>query len=220
MKSYHFTHIIFAIFALFITTQARAEQWYQVELVVFEQLNAYTDEQWPFTSIAEAELSPTMANAYIQPAKTEKLTNIVGNLNRSAGYRVHYYQAWQQSMLTKGRSKTIAVNSSDGLISGSIQLYKATYLHAKLDLWMMENPTSVNSWSDVTPSGADINAPRNPHLDESRRIRSRKVYLFDHPKFGALLELTPIATPEAAQVGINKLESFSLPTEAAPTVSE
>jgi len=220
MKSYHFKQLIFFISTLFAATQVHAEQWYQVELIVFEQLGDYSNEQWPFTTVTKTDLTPVMANQYIQPAQKETLLAIANNLSRSAGYRVHYYQAWQQSMLSKGRSKVIAVNSEDGLIAGSIQLYKATYLHTKLDLWLMENQAFVNSWSDVSPEGTDITAPRNPHLAESRRIRSKKIFYFDHPKLGAILQLTPIETPQSAQVGIDKLESFSLPTEAAPTVAE
>ena len=220
MHSSQIIRFIFASLFVFASGMVKAEQWYQVELVVFEHINAYSDEQWPITDIEIESLSPNSANRYIQPASPDKLANIAASLSRSANYRVHYYQSWQQSMLTKGRAKTLSIESDNEMVSGSIKLYKATYLHANLDLWLMENQAQTNSWSDSSPEGIDISAPRNPNLQEARRIRSKKVYHFDHPKFGALLELTPIKTPQAAMVDIEQLESYSLPSEAAPITTE
>ncbi len=200
-----------------------AEQWYHVELVVFEQLNSVTDEQWPkdnSATSATARLTPNSATAKIQPAQTNTLQAEVTSLNRSAKYRVLYYEAWQQSMLTKRRASPVAIQTTDGLIDGSLKLYKQTYLHAALDIWLKTNRSEVNNWSDASPDGITTHNVRNPHLEQTQRIRSKKVFYFDHPKLGALLEITPISTPEAAQVNIEKLESFSLPNEATPTTAQ
>jgi hypothetical protein len=206
---------------LLISIQAHAEQWYHVELVVFEQLNTVTDEQWPIDASSDTpRLSPNSATSKIQPAQTDTLKSEVNSLNRSSKYRVLYYDAWQQSMLTKRRASPIAITSTDGLINGSIKLYKQTYLHAALDIWLKENQSQLNNWSDASPDGIAVNNVRNPHLDQTRRIRSKKVFYFDHPKLGALLEITPITMPDAAQVNIEKLETFSLPTEAASTTTQ
>ena len=78
------------------------------------------------------------------------------------------------------------------MIDGTIRLYKSTYLHAAVDLWLKENKASVNNWSDISPDGESIESVRNPHLDQSHRIRSKKLHFFDHPKFGVLIQLTPI----------------------------
>ena len=206
---------------LALSLQVQADQWYHVELVVFEQLNTVTDEQWPQIDILEtAPLSTDMASPLIQPAVNESLVTAVQRLNRSSRYRVHYHQAWQQPILEKRLAKAVAVQSENELIDGSIRLYKATYLHAQLDLWLMQNLGFTNDWSDASPEGIDISAPRNPNLKESRRIRSKKLYFFDHPKLGALIQLTPIDTPAAALVGVEHLETFSLPNEGTATVTE
>jgi len=200
---------------------AHAEQWYHVEMIVFEQLNSVTDEQWPQTKLSDnIPLATGMANTLIQPATNESLISASQRLNRSASYRVHYHQAWQQPILSKRQAKAIAISSDNELIAGDIRLYKSTYLHAQLDLWLMENSAVTNSWSDASPEGVDISAPRNPNLKESRRIRSKKLYFFDHPKLGALLQLTPIETPAAVLDTFEPLSTYTLPTEASATVTE
>ena len=226
MKSQYYTAQLFLSACLLLSSfQLHAQQWYHVELIVFEQLDTITDEQWPQMTVfsnselatdieesltqpamtesptnSETELLPGMKTSLIQPAAKETLNNAANRLSRSSRYRVHYHNAWQQPIMTKRSSKAIKVHSDDDLIEGNIRLYKATYLHAALDLWLKQNTdpiTPINSWSDFSPDGEIIEAPRNPHLIESRRVRSKKLYFFDHPKMGALLQLTPIETPEA-----------------------
>lgn len=249
MKSQNYsTRFILSACLLLLSSQLHADQWYHVELIVFEQLDTITDEQWPQmtefsdtglssdaeTSLTQAattesltnsetKLLPGMETPLIQPATIESLINAASRLNRSSRYQVYYHNAWQQPIMTKPSSKAIKVHSDNDLIEGDIRLYKATYLHAALDLWLKQNTapiTPINSWSDLSPDGEVIEAPRNPHLKESRRVRSKKLYFFDHPKMGALLKLTPIETPEAVRVDLEKLETYSLPTEAQSTVSE
>jgi len=224
MKLLSFTQFILTLLLLAFSINSYATQWYHVELVVFEQLDTITDEQWPeMTDMTETKspmLTPDMASTLIQPAQNETLLNTVERLGRSQHYQVQYHQAWQQPIMKKRSAKAIGIHSANNMIEGSIKLYKSTYLHAALDLWLKENITPVTSWSDVSPDGDIIDAPRNPHLKESRRIRSKKLYFFDHPKLGALLQLTPIDTPEAVQAKEEALESFSLPTEAAPIATE
>jgi peptidoglycan-binding protein CsiV len=248
MKSQYYTvQLILSACLLLLSFQLHAQQWYHVELIVFEQLNTITDEQWPQmtefsnselssdaeTSLvqpttesltnSETELLPDMETPLIQPTVTESLNNAASRLSRSSRYQVHYHNAWQQPIMTKRRAKAIKIHSGNDLIEGNIRLYKATYLHAALDLWLKQNtdPISpINSWSDFSPEGEVIEAPRNPNLEESRRVRAKKLYFFDHPKMGALLQLTPIETPEAVRVDLEQLETYSLPTEAESTVSE
>jgi len=222
------SQFIITLCLLLSSINAFAEQWYHVELIVFEQLDTVTDEQWPQmervsnTEISTATmLSPKMATPLIQAAKNETLSEAASHLNQSTHYQVHYHKAWQQPIMQKGQEEAVSIHSDNEIIEGNIRLYKATYLHAKLDLWLKQNMMHVSSWSDASPDGIDISElPRNPNLKESRRIRSKKVHYFDHPKMGALLKLTPIETPVAVEIDKELLETFSLPTEATPTVSE
>ena len=217
----HICQLLTAFTLLFSAIQAHAEQWYQVELVVFEQLATVTDEQWPkMTELPTASLTPASASQIIQPAKTDTLRSVVSKLQRSPQYKVDYYQAWKQPILNPQRAKAVGIHSEKDLIDGSIRLYKETYLHVELNLWLKQQDGQVNSWSDASPEGVDIGAPRNPHLQQERRIRSSKLFYFDNPKIGALLEITPVSTPAAAIDDIKKPESYSLPAETKATVSQ
>jgi len=222
MKSHSATRIAASLFLLLISMQTYAAQWYHVEVVVFEQLNTVTDEQWPLMTDSDIKISltPDMASPIIQPASNNRMNNIAASLSRSSQYRVHYHRSWQQPIQTKGRAKAVQISSDDGLIEGYIRLDKATYLHATVELWLKENTSTANSWSDTSPTGIDVNAPRNPHMEQSRRIRSKERYFFDHPKMGVLLEITPVTTPVGVQASIEPLETYSLPNEATPTENE
>lgn len=174
MKTVNFVRF-FSLFLLgSFSTQAYAQQWYHVELIVFEQLNSYTDEAWPTTSVdIGATFSPSIPGKLIQPAKNSTLIQTASRLQKSRDYRVLYHNSWQQPIMTKINSRAVNIQSSDGTISGSVRFFKSTYLHAALDLQLMQGAQS-------------------PRLIESRRIRSKKLYFYDHPKMGALLQITPL----------------------------
>ena len=223
MKSNFISHLIVTLSLLFISISASADQWYHVELIVFQQLDTITDEQWPKMPEQNQDqdklLIPTMKSQLIQPDKNETLISSATRLNRSSHYKVLYHQSWQQPIMKKRHAEAIKIHSDDDMIDGSLRLYKSTYLHAAINLWLLENKESINSWSDVSPDGENIDNIRNPHLEQSGRIRSKKLYFFDHPKMGVLLKITPIDTPANVQSSEKSLESFSLPTEATPTTA-
>lgn len=197
--------IIKALLVLFFSFSygiANAEQWYHVEVIAFEQLNNSTDEQWPASNLLpSASLTPSMATNIIQPAKTSTLNDSVQRIRQSSQYRVHYHRAWQQPIKKKRAAKAVKLSSPDNHISGSVRLYKGTYLYASVNL-------SLNNSSS-----------RSPNMTESRRVRSKKLHFFDHPKIGFLLQLTPIETPDVI-VKTQSLETYSLPDEAVATTAQ
>jgi hypothetical protein len=159
-----------------------------------------------------------MSNSDIQPASAESLAGVVQRLQNSSAYRVHYHKAWQQPLLDKGSAKSVNILSEDQLVEGVLRLYKLTYLHADIDLWFKENSDYVSSWADAGAEGMDLQGPSNPHLKQIRRIRSGDLIYFDHPRIGAILELTPVDTPAAALS--DTPESYSLPATVEVTGSE
>ncbi len=187
---------------LLFSLPAQAQQWYQVELVVFEQLNPSTDEQSPVMPPRDAAaVTPQTANSKIQPASRESLAGIAERLRNSANYRVLSYQSWQQSALSKRASQLIAIDGER--LSGHIRVYKASYLHSELDLWLQDG-------NRRSAGDDEFQGPRYPNLKESRRLRSKDVNYFDHPRFGAILQLIPVSTPDAALASIQGSESYSL----------
>jgi hypothetical protein len=159
-----------------------AEQWYHVELIVFEQLDSTSDEKAPIATIPDTFHTPDSTEDLIQPAANETLTDSAAKLEKSGRYQVHYHQSWKQPIETKANAKSVSIAS--GMIEGRILLHKGTYLYATVDL-QLDRPDQISEWSD----SAEM---RKPYLKESRRVRSDKLQYFDHPHMGALLKLTPI----------------------------
>ena len=215
LKTNRFNYLI-GLFAFITSLSASAEQWYQVELIVFEQLDTVTDEKWPeMAELDIAPLTPDTANDIIQPSINQTLVSESQRLQRSPRYDVLYHRSWQQPALPKRDAKYVKVQTANELVDGKIRLYKSTYLHAQLDIWLKQNSATLTSWSDANPEGTAIELPRNPHLLQSRRVKSKKVYYFDHPVLGALLKLTPIDTPAAVEASEDPLQTYSLPSEAS-----
>lgn len=195
---------------LLLSGNVLAQQWYHVELVVFERLSGANAEHWPaMNNIRSGSLSPQMSNKHIQPAAVDSLAGVSSRLSNASNYRVHYHKAWQQPMLSKGSARSVQISSNNNLVEGVLKLYRVNYLHADIDLWFKENSSVGNNWSAAAPDTVDLGGPRNPHLSQIRRIRSKELIYFDHPRIAAILQLTPVAAPASAVS--ETPESYSLP---------
>lgn len=194
--------ILFA-FLIGFSLPAHAQQWYKVELIVFENLNPNASEKWPVMPPREPlRLSMDSANNFVQPASREALNDSAQGLRNSAGYRVLTHSSWMQPALNRSRAQPIAISGEQ--LEGQIRIYAATYLHVDLDLWLQDSRAS-----SVGKDG-QLQGPRNPNLKELRRVRSRQVHYFDHPRLGALLRMEPVSTPDAVLHGMTGSESYSL----------
>lgn len=190
---------------------AQAQQWYHVELIVFEVLNPTDNEQSPaFTLQIPAPLRVGMSNKSIQPAANKNLENTAQRLRNSAGYRVISHQTWQQAVGNRNSAQAVAVEADR--VQGQVRFHIATYLHASLDLWLKDGVRSVESDT--------FHTLHQPRLVEMRRIRSRQVHYFDHPRFGAILQLIPVSTPDQVLSGMTGPETYSLPSAGEATITE
>jgi len=185
-------HILFVLSLCLFSSNSIAAQWYHVELIVFENLNSISDEKWPVMDVKRGKLSLGGGSKIVRSANISTLMEVASRLNKSSQYRVYYHRAWKQPIMRKGREKSIDLVAGNNKISGSIKLYKSTYLHAELDIWLTENTVQFDGEFVASQEGSNIGRLRNPNLKETRRIRSEKLYFFDHPKLGAILKLTPI----------------------------
>lgn len=204
------TKAVIACAMLMLSFNAYAQQWYHVELVVFERFSGANAEHWPsMGQIRNGSVSPQMSNKYIQPAAIDSLAGVSQRLKNSSNYRVHFHKAWQQPMLSKRSAKGVQISSANNLVEGQLKLYRVSYLHADIDLWFKENGTQTNSWSSASADGVDLGGPKNPHLTQIRRVKSKELIYFDHPRLAAILHITPVAAPAAAVS--ETPESYSLP---------
>ena len=162
---------------------------YDIEVVVFE--NHLPDleggELWknePNTStnsdIAEA------VKVGEAPAPDSSLMAEATALEKSGRHHVLAYLRWQQSAEAKSASKPVKISSADGKLDGALRFYLSRYLLVDLNLVLQEAENGGIS------SGAGKVTPPLYHLSEYRRVKLLETHYFDHPKFGALVRVSPI----------------------------
>jgi len=171
---------------------------YDVEIIIFRN-NAMSDagEQWPTQAVSD--LQPT--RVFSQDEFTElspslyQLDAIRGGLRNSSGYTVLFHRAWRQVGYDADHAiaypiHSLAENGRDS-IQGSVTLVRERYLHLDVDLLLM----TASSASPALYSDGPGSRPAF-RLHEKRRIRSRELHYFDHPRFGMIAVVTPYDAPE------------------------
>ncbi len=94
-----------------------------------------------------------------------------------------------------------AMNSEDStgqpapswLLNGVIGLTQSRYLHMDVDLvYQVNTPVDQSQQESII---GDTVMTQTYRLQQSRRIRSDKLFYFDHPRFGVLARITPFTPP-------------------------
>jgi hypothetical protein len=189
---------IFVLLAAFNPVGVAAAPIYDVEIIIFRH-NVMSDagEQW--TAQQAGDLQP--ARVLSQDAFTElgsnqyQLDGIRAGLRNSSGYTVLLHRAWRQP----GYDATHAIaypihafaENAAYSIDGSVTLIRERYLHLDVDLLL----TPASSAPPVGYSDGPDSRPAF-RLREKRRMRSREVHYFDHPRFGMIATVTPYDAPE------------------------
>lgn len=205
-------HRLFHLFACCVMLACplvvSAQALYRVELIVFEHKGAagLAAEHWP----TEDSALPSFSNAVSLTSSTgltlspeRQLSDIANKLNASPAYRVLFHTAWKQAVLdaaaTKGirltNGRTITANDTTTVdeVDGITTLSAGRFLHLNVDLVFSKLlPGKINP---VLPneSAKEAQIVRRFQLKEARRIKSKELNYFDHPLFGAIVLVTPVA---------------------------
>ena len=197
---------------------------YRVELIVFEYLSSLgSEEDWSAdprrtltttpgdavsgetddipTAVDEAASTAMPALRFrLVDADGEALTDAFGHMRASRDYRPLLHTAWEQPGYARDGAPGLDLARVDSLparLRGTVTLSLARYLH--LDLALDLDPASVIPTESRRGFGAAVPVYR---LRESRRMRSRELHFFDHPKFGVLVRIDPVETrPSGAAAG-------------------
>ena len=207
-----------ALMAVFACTADAAQQWYTVEIIVFDvpgsgELGA---EHWPAVpgepSLEGAvELTPALEDApgggvhafRLLDRADLSLNRVRSTLRRSARYRPLLHAGWRLPGLPRNAARPAYVGtwlaaagsgSDPPAVRGTVKVSVARYLHVELDLLYRRSGDDVA----VAPEGT----PTWFRLESVRRMRSRELHYFDHPLFGVLVRITPFrassqSAPEA-----------------------
>ena len=171
---------------------------YDVEIIIFRH-NAMSDagEQWAAPAVNG--LSPTRVFSQGEftklPSSLHQLDAIHGGLRNSSGYTVLFHRAWRQVGYDAAHAIAYPIhfradNGRDS-IDGSVTLVRERYLHLDVDLLL----TSGDSGSPAAYADSPGGRPAF-RLQEKRRLRSREMHYFDHPRFGVIAMVTPYDAPE------------------------
>jgi hypothetical protein len=170
---------------------------YDVEIIIFRhKVNTDAGEQW--TTPAANDLQPT--RVFSQDEFTEldrnlyQLGGINGGLRNSSDYTVLFHRAWRQVGYDAAHAIAYPIHTfADNRrysIDGSVTLIRERYLHLDVDLLLTSSGAESAQYIEEPGSKPAY------RLREKRRMRSREVHYFDHPRFGMIAVVTPYNAPE------------------------
>ncbi|MCR4301096.1 MAG: peptidoglycan binding protein CsiV [Sulfuricaulis sp.] len=165
---------------------------YEIEVVVFEnrQSDLEGEETWsrtqPGSLVAEKD-EMLVAGEKLLPESP--LWEAAVALEKSGRHHILTHLRWQQSAEAKSGSKPVKIASESGELGGSLRFYLSRYLIVDLNLILRVSPSG--GFFGVVGQEKEATVFR---LSEPRRIKVSEINYFDHPKFGALVRVSPVKT--------------------------
>lgn len=203
----------FALLLLIAPSLAMAAppKQYLIELIVFQNTNTdpSSEEQWPTDYRLDGE---RLALADIPKAtlpSDSRLGNAVAALSRQ-GYRPIATAAWTQGPFDAKTSVPNRIKAGDSAqggawLDGFARFYVSRFLHLELELVFSDGTTTTlpdpNFKTTPTEAGVEstvaplITKPLLFVIKEQRRVKTLENYYFDHPRFGVIARVTPVAAP-------------------------
>lgn len=181
---------------------ASAEKSYQIELIVFENLDRkqMSEEAWPLSPG-----QPSYHNAiYPQALQMSQwqLKDAALHLKRN-GNRILYHGAWIQHIGSRNQVVPVHIKGGQSFsegsneIEGTLKASVSRYLHVDADL-IFQKSVKVASQSGsgmfrIGGNEGDGSAQMHSfRLKQSHKMRSNELHYMDHPLFGALVLITPV----------------------------
>lgn len=155
---------------------------YEIEVLVFEtRLPEFEgSELWTRTG------QPTDPSAItVESAPPSADFSATMNSMRTDGrYRVLLHKRWTQSAESKSTGPAVQLTTPENDVTGTIKFYLARFLHVELNVLYQPQTGAI---------GGAENAATGYLISEQRRVKSNDLNYFDHPKFGVLLRVSPVA---------------------------
>lgn len=191
MKAVSALYCLLAVAAMAPPSPATAQQpspLYEVEIVVFRASNVGASEDWSAPASGRGFGSEgNRANATapqllrVLPPTDYRLAGVESGLRVSGAWRPIAHAAWIQTAASWGTHAGMAL-SDLGInvpeLSGMVYLERSTYLHLGVTL---------------TLSGAVTYT-----INEMRSVKYNEKQYFDHPAFGVIALVSPVARSGAA----------------------
>ena len=197
--------VVISLVLLCVWMLPAAAATYQVEIVIFAYPQPNTDgERFSADEGLPSPQGLARLGGAVQetgpvvtplPAASHRLDGVLGALRRGGKYRPLLHASWLQP--ESGRVRGVFVSAPAAAatpdlaapdlerVMGSVRLRVTRFLHVDLNLAY---------WPGAAPPGmAEAGGPEQAdhvRLQESRKIKLNEVHYFDHPLFGALLQVS------------------------------
>ncbi len=168
---------------------------------------------------------PNKAAFHRLPADAYRLNGRAASLARSKRFHPILHLAWRQPVGDPKQAPAVLIDSrrngaDDGrpAVVGTIKVSLQRYLHLDADLLFGSDGLDLSGPPPVappaaTPAATPLAVPGNDdagtapapaaepptrfRMRQSRRLRSGELNYFDHPAFGMLVQITPVAMGDA-----------------------
>lgn len=203
------------------TSMAIPETVYQIEIIVFKQPPASNKTSENFNqehlspihtnnvhrlSLDNASASQDILPYTLLPASELKLDKEEKSL-RARQYSILLHAAWRQPLSDNSRAKPVLLMAGKGYNDDNqvvVEIPKDTQpapsdsLTGRVSFWELEGTvgTTLNTYYFVTPhlhfTEVSPTSKTTYEIKQTQRARSNELHYFDHPYFGAIVQITPV----------------------------
>jgi hypothetical protein len=160
----------------------------------------------------------TVATFRLLPASQLRLGADASTIDRRSNLRVLFHGAWIQPGGTLGDTDAVLISGGKRYgrhheLEGYVTLTVERYLRLDTNLWMsrfavagglpstdapvLPRPRLAGGTGAAAEESADTYSPSQIYvMDQERRMRSGELHYLDHPRFGALVQVTPYRAPQ------------------------
>jgi len=213
--------LFFPLTALSATDDVKEYSWFTIEVISFSRnKNSQLTEKWPFVPpievIEDITLTPELPdftdNNQLDiipvPDDEMELKKQAYSLGRSSSITIQSHQAWRQKGLDKENAPWINLSSKNERLTGKIQISLARYLHANLDMSILNpdwNQSQVSYENTLSDNSNMTRTSKQIPFISHRRMRSGELHFIDHPLAGVLIKIERYTLPTTETISSQAL---------------
>ncbi len=184
-----------------VSFQVFGIDFYDAEILIFQQiLGGEDDEELETPNAHHVDLLIELQQrqdkkpvVYLEPAIDGYLTEVLRKIKSSVSYNILFHGQWSQRTSNRKTAPYIVMRlpeiDESFSLNGVIRLFSTDLLY--VDLLLRYQP-AVDQSGVETQSEIAISDRPYYFLKERRRIKFREIHFIDHPRFGAILTVSPV----------------------------